>query len=66
MILYRELSLDPMMLPKPGPGVIVVFSGALLIFGTLFLGDEQPAMMTNNAASRNEKETNCALSLDLK
>ena len=40
MILYRELSLDPMMLPKPGPGLLVVVSGALLIFGTLFLGDE--------------------------
>src|ERR1041385_3549119 len=39
MLLYRQLSTDPMMLPKLGPGLIVIVVGALLIFGTLFLGD---------------------------
>jgi hypothetical protein len=39
MILYRQLSTDPMILAKPGPGLIVILVDALLIFGTLFLGD---------------------------
>lgn len=39
VILYRQLSTDPMMLPRLGPGLIVVVVGALLIFGTLFLGE---------------------------
>ena len=39
MILYRQLSTDPMMLAKLGPGLIVIVIGALLIFGTLFMGE---------------------------
>ena len=39
MILYRQLSTDPMMVPRLDPGLIVVVIGALLIFVTLFLGD---------------------------
>ena len=39
MILYRQLHTDPMMLPKLGPGLIVIVIGSFLIFGTLFLGD---------------------------
>ena len=39
MIMYRQLYTDPMLLPKLGPGLIVVVIGALLIFGTLFLGE---------------------------
>ena len=42
VILYRQLSTDPIMLPKLGPGLIVVVAGALLIFGTLFLGEGSP------------------------
>jgi len=66
MILYRQLSADPMMLPRPGTGLIVIEVGALIIFGTLFLGNEPMATITNNAAPRNEKETSEVLSLDLK
>jgi hypothetical protein len=39
IIVYRQLSSDPMMLPRLGPGLIVIVAGALLIFGTLFLND---------------------------
>jgi len=39
LILYRELSTDPMMVAKLGPGLMVVVLGSLLIFATLFLGD---------------------------
>jgi len=38
-ILYRELAADPMLVAKPGPGLIVVTVGALLVFATLFLSD---------------------------
>jgi len=41
IILHRQLSADPMIFPRLGPGLIVVVSGALLVFGTLFLGDER-------------------------
>jgi hypothetical protein len=40
LILYRQLSADPMMVAKLGPGLIVVVVGSLLIFATLFLNDE--------------------------
>jgi hypothetical protein len=39
LTLYRELSTDPMMVAKLGPGLIVVLLGALVIFATMFLGD---------------------------
>jgi hypothetical protein len=40
LIMYRQLSADPMMLAKLGPGLIFVVVGSLLIFATLFLRDE--------------------------
>src|SRR5262245_22945136 len=39
-VIYRELSAYPLMVARVGPGSIVVTTGALLIFATLFLGDE--------------------------
>jgi len=39
LILFRELTADPMMVVKLGPGLIVAVFGALLIFATLFLGE---------------------------
>ena len=39
LIIYRELSADPMMVARPGPGLIVVIVGSLLIFATLFVND---------------------------
>lgn len=39
LILYRQLSADPMMLPRLGPGLILILGGALIIFSTLFLGE---------------------------
>src|SRR5215467_3107082 len=35
VIMYRQLSTDPMILPKLGPGLIVIVVGASLVFGTL-------------------------------
>jgi hypothetical protein len=40
LTIYRQLSADPMMVAKLGPGLIVVVVGSLLIFATLFLNDE--------------------------
>lgn len=40
LIIYRQLSADPMMVAKLGPGLIVVLFGSLLIFATLFLNAE--------------------------
>jgi len=39
LVLYRQLSADPMMLAKLGPGHFVVLGGALLVFATFFLND---------------------------
>jgi len=39
VIMYRQLYTDPMIVPRFGPGLIVVVVGALLIFGTLFMGE---------------------------
>src|SRR5215467_9537566 len=39
VIMYRQLSSDPMIVPRFGPGLIVIVAGALLIFGTLFMGE---------------------------
>jgi hypothetical protein len=39
-ILYRQLSADPFVVVRLGPGMTVVVAGALLIFATLFLSDE--------------------------
>ena len=41
LVLYRELSADPMMVAKLGPGHFVVLGGALLVFATFFLNDER-------------------------
>jgi hypothetical protein len=41
LILYRQLSADPMMVAKPGPGLIFILVGSLLIFATLFLNIER-------------------------
>jgi hypothetical protein len=41
LIIYRQLSADPMMVAKLGPGLIVVVAGSLLIFATLFLNHSQ-------------------------
>ncbi|HEY8226047.1 MAG TPA: hypothetical protein VIG25_12270 [Pyrinomonadaceae bacterium] len=41
LIIYRQLSADPMMVAKLGPGLIVVVVGSLLIFATLFLNHSQ-------------------------
>jgi len=40
LVLYRQLSTDPMMVAKLGPGHFVVLAGALLIFATFFLSDD--------------------------
>jgi len=40
LVMYRQLSADPMMVAKLGPGLMVVVVGSLLIFATLFLSDE--------------------------
>ena len=40
LILYRQLSADPMMVARLGPGLIFIIIGSLLIFATLFLNDE--------------------------
>ena len=39
LILYRELSSDPMMVAKLGSGLMIVMVGALIIFATLFFDD---------------------------
>jgi hypothetical protein len=39
VIMYHQLYTDPMMLPKLGPGLIVIVVGALLVFATLFMGE---------------------------
>jgi len=39
LVMYRQLSADPMMVAELGPGLIFVVVGSLLIFGTLFLSD---------------------------
>ena len=39
-VIYRQLSADPFVVARLGPGLIVVGAGALLVFATLFLGDE--------------------------
>ncbi len=36
LILYRQLSADPMMVARLGPGPIFIIVGSLLIFATLF------------------------------
>jgi hypothetical protein len=41
LILYRQLSADPMMVAKLGPGLILINIGSLLIFATLFLNVER-------------------------
>lgn len=41
LVLYRQLSTDPMMVAKLGPGHFVVLAGALLIFATFFLNDDR-------------------------
>jgi hypothetical protein len=40
LVIYHQLSADPMMVAKLGPGLIVVVVGSLLIFTTLFLSYE--------------------------
>jgi len=40
LILYRQLSADPMLVAKPGPGLIFIIVGSFLIFATLFLNIE--------------------------
>jgi hypothetical protein len=45
LILYRQLSTDPMMVAKLGPGHFVVLAGALLIFATFFLNDDRADAM---------------------
>jgi len=39
LILYRELSEDPMMVATLGPGLMVTAAGSLIVFSTLFLDD---------------------------
>ncbi|HKR85863.1 MAG TPA: hypothetical protein VJS37_17020 [Terriglobales bacterium] len=39
VIMYRQLYTDPMLVPRLGPGLIVIVAGALLVFGTLFMGE---------------------------
>jgi hypothetical protein len=39
-VIYRQLSVDPFVVARMGPGLIVVSAGALFIFATLFLVDE--------------------------
>ncbi len=41
LILYRQLSADPFMVAKLGPGLFVVIAGALLIFARFFLSDDR-------------------------
>lgn len=40
LILYRQLSADPMMVAKLGPGLIFITVGSLLVFATFFLNTE--------------------------
>jgi hypothetical protein len=40
LILYRQLSADPMLVAKPGPGLFLIIVGSLLVFATLFLNME--------------------------
>jgi hypothetical protein len=40
LVIYRELSADPLVVARLGPGLIVVGAGALLVFATLFLSDK--------------------------
>ncbi|HJP91648.1 MAG TPA: hypothetical protein VJ875_06810 [Pyrinomonadaceae bacterium] len=40
LILYRQLSADPMMVAKLGPGLIFIIIGSLLIFTTFFFSNE--------------------------
>ena len=40
LILYRQLSADPMMVAKLGPGLIFIIVGSLLIFATFFFSNE--------------------------
>ena len=39
-VIYHGLAVDPLLVPRRGPGAIVAVAGALLIFATLFLSDE--------------------------
>jgi hypothetical protein len=39
-VIYRQLATDPFVVARLGPGLTIVAVGALLIFATLFLGDE--------------------------
>ncbi|HEY6245101.1 MAG TPA: hypothetical protein VIX17_14200 [Pyrinomonadaceae bacterium] len=40
LILYRQLSADPMLVAKLGPGLIFITVGSFLVFATLFLNFE--------------------------
>jgi hypothetical protein len=40
LILYRQLSADPMMVAKLGPGLIFITVGSFLVFATFFLNTE--------------------------
>src|SRR5215831_6347272 len=39
-IIYRGLAADPFVLPRLGPGLVAVVTGALAIFATLYVTDE--------------------------
>jgi hypothetical protein len=36
---YREVSADPLLVAQPGPGLVLVVIGALLVLATAFIGD---------------------------
>jgi len=40
-VLYRGLAADPFLIARVGPGLVVVVTGALIIFASLFLPDER-------------------------
>jgi hypothetical protein len=40
LILYRQLSADPMLVAKLGPGLIFITIGSFVVFATLFLNTE--------------------------
>jgi len=40
LILYRQLSADPMMVAKLGPGLIFITVGSFLVFATFFFNTE--------------------------
>jgi len=39
-VIYRGLSVDPLLVARLGPGPLVAAAGAFLIFATFFLSDE--------------------------